>query len=204
MNHRIAVLLLAATQLASAQRDRFSVKGVQIGDTLPPLELRNVQGEAVALAASWKEKPALIVTGSLTCPIARRECPLLEQTLRGLEGKVNVVIVYTVEAHPEGDASPYGGRTDTPGINIQNGIIYGQPQTLAKRLELAREFIRHTKTPYPVLVDDLDNRAWQALGSGPNLAVLADPSGKVVAKQGWLDPQAMRTEIERLLQTSGK
>ena len=50
-----------------------------------------------------------------------------------------------------------------------------------------------------MLVDAMDNQAWQMLGGGPNLALLIDTNGIVVAKQGWLDAEAMRESIAALL-----
>jgi len=196
----IICLLVAGAFLQSvhAQRDRFSAKGVQIGDTMPALGLYDANGKKTELSAAWEKSPALIVTGSLTCPIARRKCPLLQKTLAGLDDKVDVVIVYTVEAHPEGDPSPNAGKTETPMINMQSGIVYGQPKTLSKRIELMKAFVERTGIEYTVLIDDMDNRAWKAFGGGPNLALLVDRNGKVVAKQGWLDPDTIRDEIKKL------
>jgi hypothetical protein len=201
--HAIVCFLFTGIVLQStlAQRDRFSQKGVQVGETMPSLTLYTADSKKVELDATWKTKPALIVTGSLTCPIARRKCPLLENTLAGLDGKINVVVVYTIEAHPEGDPSPNAGKTETPMINLRSGIVYGQPKTLSKRMELMKEFVERTGIEYSVLVDDMENHAWKAFGNGPNLALLVDSSGKVIAKQGWLDPDTIRHEINKLITT---
>ena len=128
------------------------------------------------------------------CPA---KMPLAGKNLDGLADRVNVVVVYTIEAHPEGDPHPYGGRTDTPMVNMCSGIVYGQPKTLSKRMELMKEFIEHTATTYPVWADGMGNLAWEALGSGPNLAGLVDTNGTVLVKQGWLNTDTIRGEIEQ-------
>ena len=43
----------------------------------------------------------------------------------------------------------------------------------------------------PVYVDKMDNEVWLMLGAGPNLAVLVKTDGTVLAKQSWLDIDAL-------------
>jgi hypothetical protein len=62
-----------------------------------------------------------------------------------------------------------------------------------------KKFMEVTGISFPVYADGLDNSAWKALGSGPNLAVLVDERGTVIAKQGWLNPEVMQSEILKRL-----
>ena len=57
-------------------------------------------------------------------------------------------------------------------------------------------FVERTGIEYTVLIDDMDNQAWKTFGGGPDLALLVERNGKVVAKQGWLD--TIRDEINKL------
>ena len=173
-------------------------RGVKPGDVLPALTLYDAHSRPVPLALAWSNRPALLVTGSLTCPIARSECPRLQQALAGLERRVNVVVVYTVEAHPQGDPNPYGGNRVTPQVNVQEGIEVHQPTNLAQRLVLMHNFVKRTGLTCPVLADGMDDRAWQTLGRAPNLAVLVGTNGVVAAKQIWLDPEPLRAEVDKL------
>lgn len=42
--------------------------GVCTGDAVPDAEIFTADGDAVSLASQWADKPALVVTGSMTCP----------------------------------------------------------------------------------------------------------------------------------------
>ncbi len=45
----------------------------------------------------------------------------------------------------------------------------------------------------------MDDIAWRALGQSPNLALLATSEGRVVLRQGWVDPVALAPEIDKLI-----
>ena len=53
-----------------------------------------------------------------------------------------------------------------------------------------------------MLIDALDNRAWRAFGSAPNVAMLVHPDGRIAVKQGWFQPQEMARAITVLLKNS--
>jgi hypothetical protein len=54
----------------------------------------------------------------------------------------------------------------------------------------------------PALVDEMDNPAWCTYGPAPNIAYLIGSDGRVVEKQGWYEPELMRTAIEAYLNKS--
>lgn len=203
-----AVLLIAAAAaFAQTQRgeknDRFAKRGIQVGQALPAdtVKVIRLDGKDGNLARAWKDRPALIVTSSLTCPVARRKFESLRQIAREYHGRLWVVIVYTVEAHPEGSPSPYSGKEWVTPRNEREGILRAQPQTIEQRIALAREFRDRMKVNVAIGVDPMDNAVWTSLGGGPNLAVLVDTGGKVVAKHGWFDAGTMKRSIETLLAT---
>jgi hypothetical protein len=53
-----------------------------------------------------------------------------------------------------------------------------------------------------MLIDALDDRAWRAFGSAPNVAILVQPDGRIAVKQGWFDPREMARAITALLKNS--
>jgi len=53
-----------------------------------------------------------------------------------------------------------------------------------------------------MLIDAMDNRAWRAFGSAPNVAILVQPDGRIAIKQAWLEPQEMARAITALLKSS--
>lgn len=74
-----------------------------------------------------------------------------------------------------------------------------QPQTLAERCELARRMQEELELKMQILIDPLDDRSRELFSDLPNPAFIIDPSGKVVAKFPWADPQqiaqALRTHL---------
>jgi hypothetical protein len=77
-----------------------------------------------------------------------------------------------------------------------------QPKTVEERIELAHELRRRFRLSTSMLIDALDNRAWRAFGSAPNVAMLVHPDGRIAVKQGWFQPQEMARAITALLKNS--
>ena len=179
---------------------------INVGHKLPAnIPLYTLDGKETKLGSVWKDKPALIVSASLTCPVARKQCPLLQPIIDGYKDRVNVVMIYTIDAHPKGDESPYkpGQEWVTP-QNEKDDILHPQPKTLEERLKLANDLNERLGKIGTMLVDGMDNQAWKALGSGPNVAILVGTDGKVAARQDWFDAERMRKEIDEFLKQSGK
>ncbi|MDX1962404.1 MAG: ankyrin repeat domain-containing protein [Pirellulales bacterium] len=177
----------------------FDNVGPQVGEQLPDLRLTTLKGEVQQLGAAWHSGPALIVTSSFTCPKSRSRWPELAAIARKYEGKLNVVVVYVIEAHPVGSICPYKNVEDVTPENHRDGILRKQPTTMEDRLELAQEFKRYLRIDVPIHVDPVDNRAWKALGAAPNIAFLVDKEGIVTARQGWFEGPALEKSIEEHL-----
>ena len=77
-----------------------------------------------------------------------------------------------------------------------------QPKTVEERIELAHELRRRFRLSTSMLIDALDNRAWRAFGSAPNVAMLVRPDGRIAVKQGWFEPREMARAITALLKSS--
>ena len=174
----------------------FEKVGPQVGEQLPDLRLRNLKGEPQHLSDDWRGGPALVVTSSLTCPKSRSRWPELAAIAKKYGEKLNIVVVYVIEAHPVGSACPYKGVEDVTPENERDGILRRQPQTLEDRLELAQEFKRYLRVEVPIHVDAIDNRAWKAFGAAPNIAYLVDEDAIVVARQGWFDGPSLQKAID--------
>ncbi|MBM4112780.1 MAG: bifunctional methionine sulfoxide reductase B/A protein [Phycisphaerae bacterium] len=192
---------LSAPALAQRGGERWVLSGTRVGDSLPALEVVELDGRTHALSDAWSKGPVLLVTSSLTCPVARGTCAELPGVGRELGGAAEVLLLYTTEAHPTSSSSPYRPK-DGPWVTLENereGILRDQPSTLEARLALAREFKERTKTELPIVVDAMDNAAWTALGGGPNMAVLVDSNGVVRLKQGWIDSKSIAEAVRKEL-----
>ena len=74
-----------------------------------------------------------------------------------------------------------------------------QPFTLEERILHAREATRVLGSRIPWLVDGMDNALKNVLGGVPNGELVLDPEGRVVARRGWSDPNALRADLARLI-----
>ncbi len=186
-----------------AQPPAFSKTGPQVGDFLPRLKLTGVVDEL----GEWHPEASgvkLLVTSSYTCPKSRSHYPELRDLARRYKDSVQVVIVYVIEAHPLGDISPYKGVEDVTAENRRDGILFRQPVTFPVRLGLAQSFKQRFDIDMPIYLDGMDNRAWKALGGAPNMGLLVDARGRVLARQDWFDGPAMATNIEKALADHAK
>ncbi len=178
---------------------KFEDKGAQVGQELPELSMRGLDGEAIELSRAWDRVPALLLTSSVTCPKSRASFPKAAQIAEKYKGRLNVVIVYVIEAHPLTDICPYKGVVDTTDENRRDNILRRQPTDIAGRLKLAREFKERMGAAMPIDVDAMDNAAWKAMGGGPNMGVLVSTKGIVAARQGWFDGEAMQKVVDDFL-----
>ena len=166
------------------------------------------------LSVLWQERPTLLVTASLTCGRARERQPWVNEVAKKYADRLNVAVLYTLEAHPVGDPSPYAEYSpelenperpgERPGANVhEDGFPRRQPTDLEGRETLARELAELFDFAGPVVIDSMNNQGWEALGAGPNMGFLIDRDGKVVVKHGWLDDTTMARSIEHFLQKQG-
>ena len=168
------------------------------GERVPDLMLYDLEGKQQPLSRCWERKPALLVTMSLSCGRTRRHARDLQRLARRFAEEINTVTVYVVEAHPVDAPSPYRESIWMTTKNQIAGLHCSQPQTLEARIELAKELKRRFDFSHFVLVDAMDNRAWRAFGSAPNLAILIDSQGRIVFKHGWFEPKGMQRAIAAL------
>ncbi len=137
------------------------------------------------LRRTWEKKPALLVTISLSGGQTLRYARDLRRLSRRFEGDINTVIIYVLEATPINAPSPYtDGIWETIGNEIA-GLHSPQPQTLEERIEGAYQLRRRFRLSTAMLLDALDNRAWRALSSAPNVALLV-PTRRPGRRQGRL------------------
>jgi iodothyronine deiodinase-like protein len=174
----------------------------QPGERVPELLLHDVEGNRQQLSRCWDKQPALLLTMSLTCGLTRRQIRGLRQLSRRFERYINTVIIYVLEPHPINEPSPYADTIWVRTKNEMDGIRCAQPRTIEGRIELAHQMRRRFRLSTSILIDALDDRAWRAFGSAPNVAVLVDRDGRIAFKQGWFEPQEMARATTALLRKS--
>lgn len=177
----------------------FAQRGPQPGSHIPAMWLVGLDGQEKTIDDVRAARPMVLVTASITSNVARRR----EQDLAALQARwgdrVAFVTVYTLEAHPKGDASPYTGTEWVPEQNFADDVLVRQPTTLTDRMILAREFDARFGGGATMLVDPMDDIAWRTLGMAPNLGLLVDADGVIRARQGWFDAAAMDLALDGLM-----
>jgi hypothetical protein len=168
-----------------------------VGDEAPNFVLSDISGARHELRELLDTKPVMLQTSSYTCPVYQRNIADSEQLASVYGDRVHFVIIYTPEAHPKSDPSPYKGSVWELGYSE-----YSQPNTYGERLEVARQ-VTHDGSQL-LLVDDLapqelNNPVWCTYGPAPNAAFLIAQDSTVHSAHLWFDPETMRASIEDLL-----
>ena len=169
------------------------------GAPVPDLTVYELQGEPVNIASLIGERPLVVQLGSYSCPVFRYRRFYLRPLREAYAGRVDFVVLYTLEAHPVGAISPYADREWVPRSNRFFGIRGDQPITLDARLERARWARERMQSNARFLVDGMENQAWQALGAAPAAAFVIDREGRVVLRQPWVDPAGIAATLDELL-----
>ena len=139
------------------------------------------------------------MTGSYTCPVFRDNIIALNQLITSYSASINFFVVYTVEAHAIIDNSGYADSVWTTQQNINEGILYEQPDTYGDRLAAVNDLTNAYAINCPVLIDNKCNEFWTTYGEAPNRAYLIDTNGLVQISHGWFHYPSMVTSIDAFL-----
>ena len=175
----------------------FEQDGLQIGQQIPDeLTVFTLEGEEIPLREYCAEGPTLIVTGSLTCHVSRDGCKAeIAKIAEEIAPNVRTVLLYTIDAHPVEDVSPYAEVEWVTTENEEAGILERQPTNLEERTALASKFVETTEWKHGMVVDTMQNSAWKALGNAPNCAILVNAEGTVFARNGWFNHDRMQASV---------
>jgi len=120
-------------------------------------------------------------------------------------GQVQFIIIYTTEAHPVGSACPYTGTEWTDSASTDKlGNPLTQPTTYQERVAQSAQMVQELGITIPTLIDEMDNPVWCTYGPAPNIAYLIGRDGRIVAKQGWYQPELMLPLIKEHLANTGQ
>jgi hypothetical protein len=183
-------------------KNTFENTGYERGKYVADFTLYTPEGTPVNLRNELtKGKPVLLVAGSYTCPVYRRQMEQLNTIFDRYKDSIGIYVVYTVEAHPKGDPSPYSGEEWVTSDNQKEGILYRQPKTYGDRKAIIADMVSRMTIKPQILIDGPCNEWWKNFGPAPNNAHLIDVNGSVAAMHGWFNraPQDMRRPIDSLL-----
>lgn len=181
----------------STQPGKFSSYGLNTsgkmpreGTRAPDFQLQTLDGRTISLA-DFRGKPLVIEFGSITSPIYRRKIAQMNALFQKHKEAANFLVIYTIEAHPQGAASPYAEGEWLPEKNRLDGIVKPPAQSLDQRKQYAREVATAQREGRPIAIDTIDDATWKAYGARPNSAFIINPNGKVVLVQESSNPDAI-------------
>lgn len=93
--------------------------------------------------------------------------------------RADFLAVYIREAHPLDEWQMKS--------NVDQGVCYPQPHTLAQRIAIAKDFSERFHFPIPLGVDEMSDAANRAYAGWPERIYIVDESGKI-AYRGGLGP----------------
>jgi len=158
---------------------RFSRDALAPGDSLAAYHLPTLDGGSIQIGGA-REKPLLLITGSVTCPMTNSSLPVIDALHEEFGEHIDFVLLNTREAHP--------------------GASYPQPATEEEKRDHARSLRDRFGVPYAVAIDTLDGALHQRLDGKPNAAFLIDSTGEVVFRAHWArDDGAIREALEGLV-----
>jgi len=191
----LSFILIEIAQVRGSEADsvKFEQKGPKAGGQAPDFELKTLDGKTVKGSELWNSKPTVLIAGSYTCPVFRRTNDGYAGLSQEFNNKVNFVLLYTIEAHPADEKSPYFGTKKT------NQYSQPQPKTAEERFALAKKCVEEEDFKGLMVIDTMDNTTWKAYGEGPNFAFLIGKGGKILAHQGIFDWKALRPIIQKYI-----
>lgn len=176
----------------------FDPIGIQTGQNLPQFFVYKLNGQRRPLFQSNSGRPMLVVTGSYTCDVTRAQLLGLQRIKDAYQNRMDIVLVNTLEAHPQSSQSPYSAEpAPWPSIdNINQGISAEQPLTMQERRDLAEKWVKEQQIEVPVVLDGPKNEFWKQAGQAPNMAVLINAEGEIISKQAWFSEEKLIEAIE--------
>jgi hypothetical protein len=169
--------------------DLFMQSGYQVGQTVNDFTYYDTAHVRYNLDSLLQlGKPAVVMSGSFTCPRFRNAVINDLPALFGqYSSQVTFLIVYTLEAHPMfPDLSPFSGTVDVTATNINQGILYPQSVNYLQRRQMAQLTQDTLNIPCDVVIDDTANTFYHTFGPAPSNVYVITTSGSVYSKYGWL------------------
>lgn len=135
------------------------------GDRVPAFDLPTVSGGRFRSSDLAETGPALLIFGSITCPVTDNAAPGLNELHRRFGDRVRFVMVNVREAHP--------------------GHAFPQPKTLDAKIAHAESMRNLYGFAFEVAVDDRDGTLHRALSPKPNSAYILGTDSTILFRAQW-------------------
>ncbi len=185
---------------AGSHLTHFKNEAPKVGDLAPNFIAYDEEGQKISLNEIIGGKPIVLHLGSHSCPVFRYRRFSMSSLHREFKGQVDFVFVYTQEAHPVGSNSPDNDKEWVTTFNRLQRVLIPQPETIQKRIELARWSKNELGIEYQMLIHSIDNNSWRKYGRAPIPGFIIDKNRKIVLSQAWLDPDKIRGKLKLVLE----
>ena len=149
---------------------RFSKNAPEAGNEVPSFELETLDRGTFSSQDLKETGPALLVFGSLTCPMTDSSAPGINELYEKYGDRVRFVLVAVREAHP--------------------GSAALQPQTYEEKFEHAKALRDLHGHKFEVAVDDINGTLHRALSTKPNSAYILNSDSTIAFRAHWASETA--------------
>ena len=137
------------------------------GEKAPGFRLKDINtGELVSLSSLHREKPVVLLFGSVGCDVLDSGFPELRKLSEQYRDRLDFVMIYIREAH------------SLDWINSTKGKIH-DPKTDSEREKAAQLCRRELEIPFRILVDTVDDKVATRWGGWPIRLFVIDTDGTV-------------------------
>ncbi|OJW81309.1 MAG: hypothetical protein BGO69_04390 [Bacteroidetes bacterium 46-16] len=156
----------------------YKTTGFEVGDSAPEIVFYTRDNKVVSLHKLLSgHVPVLLISGSYTCNMFREHINDINEIAAYYKNRLNIYVIYTLEAHPDNAICPYTGDEFTSLDNAADNIYFPQHTRYKDRKAMADTMVAQLHLGIPVLIDGPDNKWWRTYGSLPNNAYLVDTTG---------------------------
>ncbi len=139
-------------------------EGLQAGDMFKDAPLQTLDGKTVHLSDYLNDKPLVLETGSMTCPMYAQSVPPMMKLIKKYP-ELDHVLMYVREAHP--------------------GELQPQHRSAPDKIKAAKKTKRRYGDARTILVDDINGAAHRLYGTMPNSIFVIAPDGKILFRSIW-------------------
>ena len=159
----------------SQDKQLLDQRELKRGDPAPDIKLtpftESNSGSAVQLSSLYKERPLVMLMGSCTCGLTKKNAPKLEELYQEYGEKAHFAFVYIKDAHPSPEKS-----VEVDGKKVR----LAQPETLSQRIDLTKHLIDNTGFTMPIYIDDMKGTGRKAFAGFHLAAYVINTNGKLV------------------------
>ncbi|MDP2735667.1 MAG: hypothetical protein Q8P12_05680 [bacterium] len=159
-------------------------RSAQAGKEAATGSLHRLAGGEASLSELWAERPIVLETGSITCPVFVHATEGVDRLAEQFRGRADFYVMYVDEQHP--------------------GKRYPSAATLEDKMAAAQDLREAENVARTILVDDIEGAVHEAYDSLPNSVHLIGTDGIVAYRADWMDSDRLKEEIAELLEAGGK